>query len=92
MLHGHDSDGPTVAVLGLLRNDGDVDWTDVQIEAQFFDADGRLVDTATEFFHRGHVLAGREVAFRVGLASEHPPEDYASYAVFIRHAKDSSVW
>jgi len=81
-----------VVTVGRLRNESPVKWTDVVIEVQYFDADGRLVATKTENDHALVLLPNSEHAFQVSSSAELPPRSYASQKVFVRDARDARRW
>jgi len=83
---------PQVVTVGRLRNDSPVQWTDVTIEVQYFDRDGRLVAAKTENDHALVLLPNTEHAFQVSSAAELPPASYASHQVFVRAARDARRW
>jgi len=93
MLTGRWGGQNRLAVLGRIRNQGDEPLGWLQIEAQFRDREGTLVDTATEFAFRwgGKVLPGQERAFRIDVEAELPLEFYHSCKVFLRSARRSDT-
>lgn len=79
---------PLIAVVGEIRNESELAWARVQVEVQFRDGNGKLVDTATCFSRHGVALPGRDMAFKATVAAELPLERYASWEVFVRYAED----
>ena len=80
--------GKYVSVVGTLTNRSEFTWKEVQLEAQFFDKDGKLIDTGLERNFDTVILAHGEAAFRIRLVADKPETSYASHKVFIRSAKD----
>lgn len=78
------------AVVGTIRNDSDVSWSDPRIEVQIFNAAGKLTDAKTEYEPRQTLSAHTEQAFKVKIDSFPATPDAASHKVFIRYAEDES--
>jgi hypothetical protein len=86
---GDDKCGPTVAVIGKIKNNSEVAWKDVYLEAQYFDAHGAMIDTNGAEQYGLVIPAHEEVAFRIrGSAARAGPE-YTSHKVFVRSARDA---
>lgn len=81
-----------VVTVGRLRNNSQVKWTDVVIEVQYFDRDGKLVGTKAERDHNLVLLPGTEHAFQVSSRAEGPVSTYASQKIFVRDARDARRW
>ena len=47
MVFGKHDGNPTVSVIGMLQNNSDIPLDDLQLEAQFFDKDGELLDVGS---------------------------------------------
>src|SRR5437867_3959478 len=56
--------GRYVSVVGLLTNRSEFTWKEVQLEARYFDKDGKLIDTGLERNLFENVLPYAEAAFR----------------------------
>ena len=89
MLFGEDEGGRIVSVVGTVRNNTQVAWEDVQVEVQFFDGVGRLIDAGLDDSLGGAVLPGSENAFKVVVVPNIPSDRYASHKVFIRYAEEA---
>ncbi len=85
-------DGPTVAVLGKITNNGDVSWHQVQLEVQFFDSNKKLIDTGQEVSYSFLVPANSTVPFKVSMKREFPQEQYNSFNVRILFAEAQDRW
>ncbi len=77
----------TVSVLGRLRNTSAAYINSVVVEVQFFDASGRLVDTATEQRYALVVPPNDSAAFVVSTEALRGESDYASYQARVTYAK-----
>src|ERR1035437_3912382 len=64
--------GATADVLGTLKNTGHFSWKDINVEAQFLGADGKLVDGGQKLQYSLEAPAGGEVVFKVSMRREFP--------------------
>lgn len=78
-----------IAVVGYLVNESSFSWKSLQLEAQFFDANGKLVDTKTETLPYQELPASMTQAFRIRAVAATGEEHYASHKVVVRAAKDA---
>ena len=78
-----------IAVVGYLVNESSLAWNTLQVEAQFFDINGILVDTKTEILPSQELPASMTQAFRIRTAASTSGEQYANHKVFVRTAKDA---
>jgi hypothetical protein len=86
---GRDQDGPIVAVVGRFRNDSSVDWKDVRLQAEFFNAQDALIDVNQEIEYRCPSLpAGQEIGFKVSFSRQFPEKEYVRHSVRVLSAKD----
>ena len=85
---GQDNCGPTVVVLGTVRNQSDVTWKEVQFAAQFFDKDNRLVDAGQENKYLFVFPANDECAFTVSFRRQFPQEQYTTCKARVVSARD----
>lgn len=93
MIMGAMGDEFVVAVVGTMKNNSDVTWRDVQVEVQFEDQQGRLVDTVTEIRFFRAILPGAEMPFKASVVAEQPLERYASWDVIVRSAREAGgMW
>jgi hypothetical protein len=94
MTFGQSLAGPVVCVVGILKNDSDVAWKGLGLEAQFYDPAGKLLDVHTDAMERyvSQLPPRGECAFMIRLQADHPDEDYASYKLFVRSAVDARSW
>lgn len=79
---------PFVGVVAVVTNQSDKPWTDVQLEARYFDKTGKLIDV-------GHVqypwtlYPKSDGAVRVSSGALYPFADYASYKIYVGGARDA---
>jgi len=85
---GQRDSGPTVAVIGRMRNESSVDWKEVTFQVEFFDAEGRLVDAGQEVEYSYHLPSGKEAAFKVSFPREFSENVYARHTILVIAAKD----
>ncbi len=86
---GEDNCGPTVVVLGTVRNHSDVTWSDVQFEALFFDKDMKIVDAGQDKKYSSVFPLKGESAFVLSFRRQFPQEQYAHHKVRVLWAKDA---
>jgi hypothetical protein len=91
MFFGESKDGPTVFVVGLLRNRSDVPWRKVGMGVRFLDAEGKLIDAAVKADYLRCILPRGETAFKVRTLADLPKERYASYEVVVHSAEDATA-
>jgi hypothetical protein len=84
--------GRYVTTVGIIKNDSDCGWKDVQLEVRYFNQDGKLIDVGTQIFSDVVVQPHSESAFRVRTLADQPEPAYASHKVVIRTAKDTRRW
>jgi hypothetical protein len=85
----------TVSVVGVITNQSMFGWKDIGMEAQFFDANDKLIDAIqAEGEYRGlDVLPHSEAAFKIEGRASHKEQEYHSTKVFVRTGKDiHSSW
>src|SRR3989339_1193293 len=81
--------GPTLSVVGKIRNDSEIHWKDIFLEAQYFDTTGTMIDTEGSEQYGLVILPHQEVAFRISSTPVRPQHDYADHKVFVRSARDA---
>jgi len=82
-----------ISIVGYLRNDSPYSWRALQLEVQYFDGSGKLVDTRTETLQYQELPAGMTEAFRIRTAAASDESSYVSNKVFVRMAKDArKIW
>jgi hypothetical protein len=88
---GETSRGPTVVVMGEIKNNSDLSWEDVQLEVRFYDNNEKLSDTDQENKYSFVVPANDVSPFKISIQREFPEDQYASCKVRILSAKDASA-
>jgi hypothetical protein len=92
MVFGKHDGNPTVSVIGMLHNQSDMPLDDLHLEAQFFDKDGKLLDVGIHNGYSDTIPASGEAAFKVYVYAARPEEDYGSFKLFVRSAKDARAF
>jgi len=83
--------GPTVAVVGRMKNESGVDWKEVNFQVEFLDANGQLVDAGQEFKYLYSLPSGKEVAFKVSFRREFAESVYVVHKIRVISAKDGKA-
>lgn len=81
--------GLELAVVGILTNTSALSWKDVQVEAQLFDAEGKLIDSLTDRHFGQSVLPRDVMSFRLLAKAAREESAYAGHKIFVRFAKDA---
>jgi hypothetical protein len=78
-----------ICTVGLLKNGSPYAWRALQLEVDYLNAEGKLIDTATEVLVYQELPAGATQAFRVRAPAAAPEAAYASHRVFVRSGRDA---
>ncbi len=90
-LHFEVEEGRRLATLiGVIRNDSGIAWEQPRIEVQYFNKEGKLIDTVTKSDSELSLPPHAEHAFRVQCTALRPSADYASHKVILRYADDAA--
>jgi hypothetical protein len=93
MHYSHSPSTNFISTVGLLRNDSPYSWKALQLEVQYYNAGGKLIDTKTETLQYQELPAGLTEAFRIRTAAACDEPLYASNNVIVRTAKDArKLW
>jgi hypothetical protein len=84
--------GTHVVIVGNIRNESPVAWKTPQLEAQFFDETGNLIDTFTEIRVKEEILPGDMRGFKIRAVADKPEKMYHTHKVFVRTARDARSW
>ena len=84
--------GRYITTIGVITNGSDCGWKEVQMEARYFNKQGKLVDVGAQWFSELVVQPHSESAFRIRTIADQPDEAYASHQIVIRTAKDIKRW
>lgn len=77
-----------VVVVGSVSNASPYAWRALQLEAQFFGPDGKLLDTASQVGMDDELLPGETRGFKIRFEADQPESAYASHKVFVRAARE----
>jgi hypothetical protein len=89
MEFGQDQSGPTIAVVGRVKNSSPVDWKDVRIHVEFCNSGGKLVDAGQQNeYSSSRLPANQDIAFKVSLPRQFPESEYASHKIRVFSATD----
>lgn len=80
--------GLELSVVGVLTNASPLAWKNIQVEAQLFNASGKLIDSITERKFDQAVLPHDAVSFRLLEKAAREKPEYASHKVTVRFARD----
>ena len=92
MHFGRMTNGNYISAIGSLHNESPYAWKEIRLEVQYYDKDGRLIDTRAESSYGEVLPAGGTQTFRIRALADKPEPSYASHKVFVRSAKDSRKW
>jgi len=92
MHFGQVTNGNFISAIGVLRNSSPYSWKEIQLEAQYYDNAGRLIDTRSESRFGDTLPSGGTNAFRIRGPADKPESAYVSHKVFVRSAKDARKW
>lgn len=79
---------PMITCLGKIQNRSEINWEDITIEAQFFNASGQLVDTLTESNYDQIASAGKEISFRIRGRADKPIDQYVTHIAKVTWASE----
>lgn len=90
MNFSHTNKDPYITTVGVLTNSSEFGWKDVQLEVQYFDNNGKLIDTGRERDLDIVVMPHSEMAFRIRTVADKAESFYVGHKVFIRAATDAA--
>jgi hypothetical protein len=90
--YSKEEDGAYISTIGTLKNNGDKKWKRVQLEVQYFNQNGALIDTQTQYPYDSVLLPHTEHAFRLRQQADKPATEYITHKVFIRDAAEGDRW
>src|SRR6266567_6846968 len=64
--------GAFIAVVGMIKNNSKFSWKEVELEVQYFDKDGKLIDTKSDREYNATILPQGERAFRIRAQADRP--------------------
>ncbi len=86
---GQDSCGPTVTVIGRVRNETGIKWHHTRVQVEFYDANGKLID-AEQQYGKVYLPPLGKSEFRVCFRRQFPKLWYASHAVRVVYAEEAT--
>jgi hypothetical protein len=86
---GERKSGPTVAVIGSVKNMSTVPWKDVYFHVDFFDSAGKLTDSEAVERYEYYLPANETASFELSFTREFPETNYAKAVVHVVGAKDA---
>jgi hypothetical protein len=82
------SNGPRIYITGILTNQSDIAWRDIELECRFLDTNGVLADAAHP--HAGLTIQPHDdAAFRVVVTPSRATNDYASFRLSVTSARNT---
>ena len=82
------SSGLRLYITGVLTNQSEVAWRDIELECRFFDAKGQLADAAHP--HAGLTIQPHDdAAFRAAVTPSRATNDYASFRLSVSTARNT---
>jgi len=87
-----DRERDLVVVVGTIKNDSDVTWRNLYVEARFLDIKGEMIDSQSYGLSDVIVRAKSNSAFRISAYAVHPIKEYARVVLTITSAKSKSWW
>ena len=88
----NDPNSEHVAVVGRLKNSSSLDWKDLILSVEFYDAGGELVDAGQDMKYSYYVAANDEESFRISFYRLFPKESYVSCKVRVVFAREEKTW
>jgi hypothetical protein len=81
------TNGIRIYLVGILTNQSQITWKDVEFDCRFFDDRGTLVD-AQSGLARFTVEPNNDSAFRVSIVPSRPTNEYASFKISVSTARN----
>jgi hypothetical protein len=89
IVFGEKKSGPTVAVIGTIKNLSPVPWKDAYFHVDFFDSAGKLTDSGAVENYEYYLPANETASFKLSFAREFPETNYIRTVVRVVGAKDA---
>jgi hypothetical protein len=90
--YSKEADGNYVSTIGTLKNEGNLKWSPLHLEVQYFNQAGNLIDTQADKNYQLILLPHTEHSFRLRDRADKPESEYATHKVYLREAEDASRW
>ncbi len=91
IVFGDAKSGPTVDVMGTIKNTSPVSWKEIQFHVDFYDAAGRRVDVGEKKQYDFYLPANGTSSFKVSFLREFAETNYAKEVVRVTTAKDAKA-
>ena len=92
LLFGEMNCGPTVVIVGTIRNKSHINWEDIHLQINCYNSEDVLFDTEQDSDYSLLVPAGASIPFKVSFPREFPEVEYARHEVAIIHAKEPGIF
>lgn len=89
IVFGEKKSGPTVAVVGTIKNTSPVPWKDAYFHVDFFGPAGKLTDSGAVENYEYYIPANETASFKVSFTREFPETNYVKTVVRVMGAKDA---
>ena len=73
--------GPTIAVMGTIKNNSPVSWKEIQFHVDFLDAAGKGADVGEREEYSSYLPANGTSSFKVSFRREFPETNYVKHSV-----------
>jgi hypothetical protein len=84
---GENSCGETVAIIGKVKNQSEIDWKDITYEVVFYDKEKHVSDTNQQNAYSFIIPANEEVPFKISMKKEFDLNKYQNYEIRILSAR-----
>ncbi|MDD5140334.1 MAG: FxLYD domain-containing protein [Verrucomicrobiales bacterium] len=81
------TNGPRIYITGILTNQSQIAWHDIEFECRFVGTNGNLIDAYTSRSY-STIQANDDSAFRVTVAPIKDFQEYANMKLFISNARN----
>jgi len=88
LVFGGTTSGPTVGVLGTIKNESVIPWKDIRFQLDFLDGAGHRIDAAQQQEYFFYLPAGESLSFKVSFRREFPQTNYVGHTIRVVAAKD----
>ena len=72
------TNGNYISTIGQIRNGSPCAWKDLYVEVQYFNKEGKMIDTDTEENYSEIIPAGGTQAFKVRGRADKPESEYST--------------